>query len=69
MLCSVLTHWKIGCADPTGCQKVFHSFSLAVELGSARIRGNDLSSGIAEVNGGNTREKEREREKKMETDG
>lgn len=69
MLCSVLKHWKIDCADPNGCQKVFHSFSLAVELGSARIRGNDLSSGIAEVDGGNTRENERQRERKMETDG
>ncbi len=47
-LCSI---GKVGFADPTGCQKEFHSFSLAAELGSTRIGGNDLSSGIAGVNG------------------
>lgn len=35
--------------NPTGCQKVFHGFLLAAELGSARIGGNNLSSGIAGV--------------------
>lgn len=46
-------------SDPTGSQKVFRGFLLAAELGSTRIGGNDLSSGIA---GSMWREREKERE-------
>ena len=42
---------------------MFHGFLLAAELGSTRIGGNDLSSGIAGVNGQNDRERKRERER------
>lgn len=49
---------KVGCIDPTGCQKVFHCFVSAAELGSTRIGGNGLSSGIARVNGQDDRERE-----------
>lgn len=45
---------------------MFHVFLLAAELGSARIGGNDLSSGIAGVNGENNRGRERERERERE---
>lgn len=43
---------KVGWIDPTGCQVAIRGFLLAAELGSTRIRGNYLSSGIAGVNGG-----------------
>lgn len=48
---------------------MFHGFLLAAELGSTRIGGNDLSSGIAGVNGqiDRVREKEVRRERKRES--
>lgn len=62
--CFLCSGKRFGCKDPTGGPKVFHGFFflLAAEFGSTRIRGNYLSSGIAGVNGGNNRERERKRE-------
>lgn len=52
---------NVGCIHPTGCQKVFHCFLLAVGFGISRIGGNGLSSGIAGVKGQDDRERKRER--------
>lgn len=43
-----------------------HGCALAAGLGSTKIQGNDVSSGIAGINGENTRERERYRYRKRD---
>lgn len=54
---------NVDCVDPIGCQKVPRGFVLAAELGSTKIQGNEVRSGIAGL-----MEKKTQRERERDTE-